>query len=61
MSQDKNEAVFLEGQMGQLKVENAQDMYTVRQMEVQEQKLSQAMGTDNDFFEVIPGYLASVS
>ena len=43
-----------------MRKENAQDVYIVRQMGVQEENLTRAMGTDDDFYEVIPGYLASV-
>ena len=46
--------------MGQMRVENARDAYIVRQMGVQEENLTRAMGSDDDFYEVIPGYLASV-
>ena len=59
-NQGKDESVFLERQMGQLKIENAQDQFFVRQMAVKEEVLSQAMGTDDDVFEVIPGYIDEV-
>ena len=46
--------------MGNLKIENAQDAYQVRQLAVKEEILSAAVGTDDDFYEVIPGYLDNV-
>ena len=41
-------------------MENARDSFVVRQMLVKEERISQALGADNDFYEVIPGYLANV-
>ena len=43
--------------MGGMRQENAQDQYQLRQLAVVEEQLAAAVGTDNDFFEVIPGYL----
>ena len=43
--------------MGKMRMENAKDAFTVRQMTVQSEVLAQNIGTDDDFFEVVPGYL----
>ena len=43
--------------MGTVKQESKQMQYEMRQMEVSEEKLDRALGTDNDFYEIIPGYV----
>ena len=60
IQQERSEGTFLEGQMGKMRMENAKDAFIVRQMTVQSEVLAQNIGTDDDFFEVVPGYLQSV-
>ena len=42
--------------MGQMRKENARDAFEVRQLAVKEDQLTNAIGLDDDYFEVIPGY-----
>ena len=60
LKQDRNETVFIEGQMGSIRMENARDSFVIRQMAVKEEKIARAIGAENDFFEVIPGYLKAI-
>lgn len=43
--------------MGQVKQESKHMEYEMRQMEVSEEKLDRAVGSDSDYYEIIPGYV----
>ena len=53
---ERCQMTFLEGQMGQLRAEANRDYHVVNALNMQSERLSQTMGTDNDFYEIIPGY-----
>ena len=47
---------FLEGQMGSMRMEGNRDRHVVNTLAMQQERLSETMGTDDDFYETIPGY-----
>ena len=47
---------FLEGQMGQMRIEGNRDKHEVSAMVRQQEMLTATMGTDDDFYETIPGF-----
>ena len=53
---ERNELTFLEGQMGQMRMEGNRDRHEVDSLVRQQERLTDTLGTDDHFYEVIPGY-----